>query len=58
MASVSAYFVWFVSTKGDGTLMDPSSWTGKDEYAYGSITILVVGLLGMIYVTTMVKSRK
>ena len=58
MTSLSAYFVWYVSTKGDGTLFDPSSWTGKDEYAFGSITILVVGLLGMIYVTTMVKSRK
>ena len=57
MSSVSAYFVWYVSTKGDGTLMDPSSWSGADENAYGAITILVVGILGMAYVLSMVKSR-
>lgn len=57
MASISAYFVWFVSTKGDGTLMDSASWNGADEYAFGAITILIVGLLGMAYVLTMVKSR-
>ena len=57
MTSVSAYFVWYVSTKGDGTLMDTSSWSGADENAYGAITILVVGLLGMAYVLSMVKSR-
>lgn len=57
MTSVSAYFVWFVSTKGDGVLLDPSTWSGKDQFAFGSITILVVGLLGMAYVATMVKSR-
>jgi len=34
-----------------------ASWNGKDEFAFGSITILVVGILGMIYVMTMVKSR-
>ena len=58
MSSISAYFVWYVSTKGDGNLMNPDSWTGKDEYAFGSITILAVGILGIIYVLTMVKSRK
>jgi len=57
MTSASAYFVWFVSTKGDGVLLDPSTWGGKDQFAFGSITILVVGLLGMAYVATMVKSR-
>ena len=57
MASISAYFVWYVSTKGDGTLMDASSWSGADENAYGAITILVVGILGMAYVLSMVKSR-
>ena len=58
MVTLSSYFVWFVSTKGDGTLLEPSSWTGKDEYAFGAITILLVGILGMLYVATMVKSRK
>ena len=57
MATASAYFVWYVSTKGDGTLMDVSSWNGADENAYGAITILVVGILGMAYVLSMVKSR-
>ena len=57
MASISAYFVWYVSTKGDGTLMDASSWSGADENAYGAITILVVGILGMAYVLSTVKSR-
>ena len=58
MITVSSYFVWFVSTKGDGTLLDSSSWNGKDEYAFGSITILLVGMIGMLYVATMVKTRK
>ena len=58
MSTLSGYFVWYVSTKGDGTLLNPSSWTGKDEYAFGTITILAVGILGMLYVATLVKSRK
>ena len=58
MVSISAYFVWYVSSKGDGKLLDPSSWTGADKYAFGSITILAVGALGMLYVATMVKTRK
>tara|TARA_B100001094_G_C17835287_1_gene625214 strand:- start:70 stop:561 length:492 start_codon:yes stop_codon:yes gene_type:complete len=58
MVSISAYFVWYVSTKGDGQLFEPSSWNGADEYAFGSITILAVGALGMLYVATMVKSRR
>jgi len=58
MVTISSYFVWFVSTKGDGTLLDTSSWNGKDEYAFGAITILLVGIIGMLYVATMVKSRK
>lgn len=58
MVSISAYFVWYVSTKGDGELFKPSSWNGADKYAFGSITILVVGIIGMLYVATMVKTRK
>jgi hypothetical protein len=58
MASISAYFVWFVSSKGDGVLLEPSSWNGKDQFAFGAITIMIVGALGMAYVATMVKSRK
>ena len=58
MVTASSYFVWFVSTKGNGTLLDSSSWNGKDEYAFGAITILLVGIIGMLYVATMVETRK
>ena len=58
MVTASSYFVWFVSTKGEGTLLDSSSWDGKDEYAFGAITILLAGIIGMLYVATMVKTRK
>ena len=56
MSSFSAYFVWLVSTKGDGILTDPSSWNGADP-GFGSGTILFVGLIGIWYVFTRVKSR-
>ena len=57
MTTLSAYFVWYVSTKGDGTLLDMASWNGADQYAFGSLTIIAVGLMGIVYVLTMVKSR-
>ena len=57
MTTLSAYFVWYVSTKGDGTLFEISSWNGAAQYACGSLTIIAVGLMGMAYVLTMVKSR-
>lgn len=56
MSSFSAYFVWYVSTKGNGELMDPSSWTGKDP-GFGAGTIIIVGLVGVWYVLSRVKSR-
>ena len=52
----SAYFVWFVSTKGDGELFVPSSWNGADP-GFGSATIIIVGLIGTWYVLFTVKSR-
>ena len=52
----SAYFVWLVSTKGDGELSDPSSWNGADP-GFGSATIIFVGLIGTWYVLFKVKSR-
>ena len=58
MSSASAYFVWYISTRGDGTLFDTSSWNGKDEFGFGAITVLSVGILGMISVLTAVKTRK
>ena len=58
MSIISAFFVWSVSTKGEnGNLLIPSTWTGADEFAAGSITILIVGLLGIIYVLRWVKTR-
>ena len=56
MSLSSAYFVWLVSTKGDGELSDPSSWNGADP-GFGSATIIFVGLIGTWYVLFKVKSR-
>ena len=56
MSLFSAYFVWLVSTKGDGALQDPSSWNGADP-GFGSATIIFVGLIGIWYVLLQVKSR-
>ena len=56
MSSASAYFVWFVSTKGGGNLSDPSSWDGADP-GFGAGTIIFVGLIGIWYILSRVKSR-
>ena len=56
MSFSSAYFVWYVSTKGDGNLADPSSWDGADP-GYGAGSILFVGVIGVWYVLSRVKSR-
>ena len=56
MTSLSAYFVWYVSTKGDGELFDLSSWDGADP-GYGAITIIIVGLIGIWYIIFKVSSR-
>ena len=57
MSSVSSYFVWFVSTKGDGELFDPSSWDGADP-GFGALTVLIAGLLGVVYVGFIVPTRE
>ena len=56
MSTSSAYFVWHVSTKGDGNLPDPSSWNGADP-GFGAAAIILVGLIGIWYVLLQVKSR-
>ena len=56
MSCLSAYFVWYVSTKGDGKLYDLSSWDGADP-GYGAITIIIVGLIGIWYIIFKVSSR-
>ena len=58
MSSLSAYFVWSVSTRGvDGQLLQPNTWSGADEFALGSLTILGVGVLGILYVLLKVNTR-
>ena len=52
----SAYFVWHVSTKGDGKLVNPSTWNGADP-GFGAVMILLVGLIGIWYVLYQVRSR-
>ena len=32
MSCTSSYLVWYISSKGNGSLLSPSSWNGKDEY--------------------------
>ena len=56
MSTISSYFVWYVSTKGNGELIVPSSWNGADP-GFGAGTILFVGLIGIWYVLFQVKSR-
>ena len=56
MTSLSSYFVWQVSTRGDGVLTDPASWNGADP-GFGAGAIILVGLIGMWYVGFKVPSR-
>ena len=56
MTSLSSYFVWYVSTRGDGVLTDPASWNGADP-GFGAGAIILVGLIGMWYVGFKVPSR-
>ena len=57
MAGISAYFVWHVSTRGDGVLWDPSTWNGPDP-GFGAGAIILVGLVGIWYVKVKVKTRE
>jgi len=56
MTSFSSYFVWYVSTRGDGVFTEPASWNGADP-GFGAGTIILVGLIGMWYVGFKVPSR-
>ena len=56
MAGSSAYFVWLVSTKGDGVLSDPSSWNGADP-GFGAGVPILVGIIGVWYVGIKVPTR-
>ena len=57
MTITSAVFVWYVSTLGDGMFSDPSSWDGADP-GFGSITIILVGMVGVWYVASKVTTRE
>jgi hypothetical protein len=56
MSLTSSYFVWLVSTKGDGELLVISSWNGADP-GFGFSTIIIVGFIGVWYILFQVKSR-
>ncbi|MAU85043.1 MAG: hypothetical protein CMA21_00330 [Euryarchaeota archaeon] len=56
MTSLSVYFVWAVSTRGTGNISDPTTWNGADP-GFGAGTVLVVGMIGVLYVGFRVPSR-
>ncbi|MDA0890307.1 MAG: DUF454 family protein [Bacteroidetes bacterium] len=58
MSGMSSYLVWYISTKGEGFLLEPTSWSGKDQYGFGAISILLCGFFGVLYVLTIIKSRE
>ncbi|MBC28528.1 MAG: hypothetical protein CMB26_02350 [Euryarchaeota archaeon] len=57
MTFSSATFVWYVSTLGDGQFMDPGSWNGADP-GYGTVAILLVGMIGVWWLYAKVKIRE
>jgi len=56
MTTISTVFVWYVSTLGDGDVLDPASWNGADP-GYGAVTILVAGMIGIWWLYAKVKTR-
>jgi hypothetical protein len=56
MTTISTVFVWYVSTLGDGDVLDPASWNGADP-GYGAATILVAGMIGVWWLYAKVKTR-
>jgi uncharacterized membrane protein YbaN (DUF454 family) len=57
MTLISTTFVWYISTLGDGEVMDPSTWDGADP-GYGAATIIVAGLIGVWWLYAKVKTRE
>jgi len=57
MSTASAIFVWYVSTLGDGAFSEPSSWNGADP-GFGSLTIILVGIIGVWFIATKVRTRE
>ena len=57
MTLISTTFVWYISTLGDGDVMDPSTWNGAAP-GYGAVTIIVAGLIGVWWLYAKVKTRE
>ena len=57
MTLFSTTFVWYISTLGDGEVMDPSTWNGADP-GYGAVTIIVAGMIGVWWLYAKVKTRE
>lgn len=57
MTTLSAIFIWYVSTLGEGKIFDPATWDGADP-GFGSITVIIVGLIGVWYVGVKIPERK
>ena len=53
---LSAYGVWEVSVRGNGVLLQPSTWTGADP-GFGPATVLVAGLIGVWFILARVRTR-
>lgn len=54
---LSAYGVWAVSVRGDGTLFRPATWSGADP-GFGPATVLLVGLIGVWFILIRVRTRE
>jgi uncharacterized membrane protein YbaN (DUF454 family) len=50
MTVLSSFFVFSLSTLGNGDIFDHSSWNGTDEYALGSVAIIIFGIIGILYI--------
>ena len=57
MTLFSTTFVWYISTLGNGEMMDPSTWDGADP-GYGAVTIIVAGMIGVWWLYAKVKTRE
>ena len=57
MTLISTTFVWYISTLGDGDVMDPSTWDGADP-GFGAVTIIVAGMIGVWWLYAKVKTRE
>ena len=57
MTLFSTTFVWYISTLGNGEMMDPSTWDGADP-GYGAVSIIVAGMIGVWWLYAKVKTRE